>query len=129
MMLRQWQWQTGRAGMMLQNRAVDQLEELFRIQVHVILLRPVTVKHFSSRAAAPRGEVEIRLRQFFPQRLSQCARHSGGQLDQVEGVAIAFIKLNLTPAQCEHLIPIGRLPDAQQRLGVKTVGHHGKLRH
>ena len=65
-------------------------------------------------------------------RVAAAAGHMHGALGQLhfhQAVAVALVQLEAVAAQAQHLVLVGRLRDAHQRLGVKAVRHHGQFGH
>ncbi len=69
----------------------------------------------------------MRIGQFFPQRISERARHFLMQSNLAQDVTVTFEKLGFLPVQSENMITIGRLKNAHQGFGMKAIGHNNQF--
>jgi hypothetical protein len=65
----------------------------------------------------------------YPNHFGNRSRKPRRQLDLVEGVTIALEKDRLLSIETEHMIAIGRLQNAHERLRMEAVGNNRQLAH
>ena len=119
---RQQQRQARGARVVLEHVGIDRAEEALGLVV------PRRLFHVR---AMPRGRAQC-ARAVYPRGALACRRRRrrvDGQVDLVDRVPVTLEERGLVPIESEDVIAIGRLQDAQQRLGVETVGHHGQFGH
>jgi hypothetical protein len=122
---RQNQRQARALRVVLEDAAVNSAEKALGVDLYLRLFPAAAMVHRRAPCthAAVGGHGLVRLGQFLSQRRGNRARHTLGQFDLVQSVAVALKELDLMLAEPEHLVAVGRLQYLQQRFGVKAIGH------